>query len=200
MAETMLASMTDGQIDDLANKLRDAARKHREEFPREVTQEVLRSKNIGMQLLTTFRTLVEQASKLIVRHVKVSRTLTPAQAIDGTGRTKWYIVEEVLAEMPLDGKVEDDVVVFELNYDPTVDELDREYETRGLRPDPAALSQLVTDDPAFADERPIAVQWRDKRNRACCAIFSEDGGGRFVYVFWLAYRWYRYYRFAGVRK
>ena len=200
MAETMLASMTDGQIDDLANKLRDAARKHREEFPREVTQEVLRSKNIGMQLLTTFRTLVEQASKLIVRHVKVSRTLTPAQAIDGTGRTKWYIVEEVLAEMPLDGKVEDDVVVFELNYDPTVDELDREYKARGLRPDPAAVAQAMADEPALADERPVAVQWRDNQGRACCALFGRGGDERRVRVRWLVSGWFRSFRFAGVRK
>ena len=102
--------------------------------------------------------------------------------------------------MPLEGRLEDSVEFFELDYDPSTSELDREYEARSLRPDPAAVAQAMTDDPAFADERPVAVQWRDKQDRACYAIFDRRDGEREVRVRWNDDRWNRDCRFAGVRK
>ena len=136
-----------------------------------------------------------------VRRVRVDRTRTPVQIIDATGRFRGYIDEKVLAEMPLAGREEDDVIVFELDYDPTVDELDREYESRDLKPDPSALAQAMTDDPAFADERPIAVYWRNSNGQACYAIFVRwEDDGRGVHVGCSDDRWSRSSRFAGVRK
>lgn len=137
---------------------------------------------------------------LITRHVRVNRKQTPEQAINATGRVRGYIDEQVLAEMPTEGREDDNVVVFELDYDPTPDELDREYETHGLRPDPLALVQLMTDDPAFADDQLIAVQWRDSEGHACYAIFGRWLGGREVYVGRYDFGWDRGFRFAGVRK
>ena len=67
MTKIMLASgMTDGQIDDLANKVRDAARTHRDEIEKDPAQEGLRSENIGIRLFAEFRRIVEEISKRIV--------------------------------------------------------------------------------------------------------------------------------------
>lgn len=193
-------SMTDGQIETTVNQLRDAMRKHRSEIGRESAQLALGTDNLGMRMFAIFRDIAEKQSKLIIRHVAVDRTRTPEQVINATGRVKWYINEQVLAEMPRDGFPEGEVEFFELDYDPTVNELDREYEARNLKPDPYALAQVMIDDPAFADERLVAVQWRDKNKYACYVIFDRDGDRRKVYVVRFDCRWGRHYLFAGVRK
>ena len=200
MAQTVLASMTDGQIEDLANKLRDAARKHREEFPREATQKALRSKNIGMQLLATFRTLVEAASLTIRRKVAVDRSRTAAEMIEAANRHVVVLEEEVLLEMPMEGRDNDVVEFFTLGYDCSAEELEDEYEVRGLRPDPAAVIQAMIEDYFFADEHTVAVQWRDHRGRACCIRFFGGDASRGMQVMWWWHRWNQGDLFAGVPK
>jgi len=133
------------------------------------------------------------------REVKVDRTKTAVQVIDATGRVKECIDEEVLAEMPLEGRGEDTVEFFEINHDFTPDGLDREYEARDLRPDPAAVAQAMTDDPAFADERFVGVQWRNSHGHACYAIFDGLDGERYVTVRRGGSRLSRGCYFAGVR-
>lgn len=78
MAKTMTASkpMTDGQIENVVSKLRDALRKHRTDFGLEPVQRVLGIENLGMELLTPFRTRVEAISKLIARRVKVETAVS----------------------------------------------------------------------------------------------------------------------------
>lgn len=140
-------------------------------------------------------------AEMITRHVTVDRTRNAAQAIEAIGCETQYIDERWLAEMPLNGRDEDNVEFFELDHEPTPDELDREYEVRGLRPDPAATAKVIADDPAFADERPVVVQWRDKQNRACAMIFGyHKSNGRYVGVGGCPGKWIRRWRFAGVRK
>lgn len=195
-------SMTSGQAVRISERFQVKCRKDGVNLHKDTVQSVLDDEMDMLidEMFGALRTRVERRIKLIVRRVKVDRSRTAAQVIDATSRTKWYMDEQVLAEMPLEGRAEDNVEFFELDYDPTVDELDREYETRGLRPDPAAVAQAMTDDPAFADERSVGVQWRDKRNRACYAIFYRLDGERRVYVLWDDNRWGRNCRFAGVRK
>lgn len=201
MAKTMTASqMTNGQIDSAVDQLRDAMRKHREEVDKEGAQHALGVNNLGMRMFTVFRELAEAASKIIRRAVRVDRTRTATEVIDATSRVRWYVDEQVLAEMPLDGREEDTIEFFELDYDPDVEELDREYETRDLRPDPATVAQAMIDDPTFADERPVAVQWRDNKGRACYMFFHRFVSKRGVSVDWGGGRWGRVCRFAGVRK
>ena len=204
MAKTMIPSeqqvTTAGQINKAVANYRALLEKHAGEFQAETVQTVLGMQELASEMFALFQKRVEMVSNIIRRAVKVDRTKTAAQVVDATGRIKWYIDEEVLAEMPLEGLAKDRVEFFELDYDQTVDELDREYEAHGLRPDPAAVAQVMADDPAFADERPVAVQWRDKRGRACYAIFGRGGGRRGVDVRRRGSRWYRHYRFAGVRK
>lgn len=202
MAKTMTPSgqeITAGQIGKIQELLGAGLRKSG--LASEPTQIVLETGGALIdELVSVIRKRVEMVAKIISRHVRVDRTLTPEQMISLTGRVKWYIDPEVLAEMPREGSPECTVEIFELDYGPSVDELDREYEARGLRPDPYAVVQAVTDDPALADGRPIAIQWRDKRDRACYAIFLRHDGERRVSVYRRGSRWNRRCRFAGSRK
>lgn len=197
---TMSPSITAGQIGKIQELLSAGLRKS--ELQSESVQQVIeiQGETLVEELVAVVRKRVEAIAKTIYRAVRVDRTRTSAQAIDATNRYKWYIDERVLAEMPTGGRENDTAEIFELDYDPTVDQLDGEYEARGLRPDPLVAAQVVVDDPSFADDRPLAVQWRDAQGRACYAIFDRRDGQRQVNVDWHGDRWYRRSRFAGVRK
>ena len=119
--------ITLGQIGKLQELLGAALRKSG--LMSEPTQTVIETQGESLvaELVSVIRKRVEMVSNIIRRAVTVDRAKTAAQVIDTTGRRKWYIDEEVLAGMPLKGRTEDNVEFFELDYDPTVDELDREY-------------------------------------------------------------------------
>jgi len=205
MAKTMTApqqkTMTDGQIDDLANKLRDAARKHRDELGSEDVQAALGTDNLGMVLFAPFRKLVEMASTMFTRRIEgINRSQTPQEALDATGREQ-YTTQSVVAAMPRGESENVELKFFELDYYPTPTELDAEYESRGLKADPFALMKHMEDDPAFADDRPVACQWGLGENGvASYAAFDRWRDGRHVRVYRYGIRWSRYARFAGVRK
>ncbi|MDP2789237.1 MAG: hypothetical protein Q8O46_04325 [bacterium] len=194
------ARMTQGQIDRACEIFRAQIVKHAPEFSSDGVQLAFGQASLGEGWFEVFRKHVERFSGIIVRPVRVNGGRTPEQVIDDTGCVRGYIEQGVLDSMPMSGKVEDYAHFFSLNYEATPDELDLEYEKRGLKLDPSAVAQAVTDDPAFADERPIAVQWRDREGRACCAVFYRWGGKREVNVFRRDDRWGRDYRFGGVRK
>ncbi len=204
MAKTMLASgITNGQIDDLANKLRDAARKHRDEFGKDASQEALRSPNIGMQLLSVFRKLVEDVSKSIVRVVFVNRSRSPSEALKASGHTL-YVSDSVVDAMPR-GKGKKVKLVY-FKPDPSVYQsgwlscakLDEEYKKRGLVPDPQAQIDDNAANPAFADDMPNACQWKDNDGNWCCAVFFRWDGERCVDVNRNDVDWGDRWAFAGV--
>ena len=68
------AEMTDGQIENAVNKLRDVMRKHRSEITSDVAQQVLGVENLGMMMFTPFRERAEAVSNLIVRTAKANRS------------------------------------------------------------------------------------------------------------------------------
>jgi len=208
MAETMIASdMTDGQIDDLANKLRDAARKHRNEVSKDVAQQVLGADNLGMRLFVIFRQLAEAISNMIVRHVKVDRTKTPEQILEATGRRQ-YVDANVVKNMPKGDENEGDIYFFKPSaetYDEngliSDDNLEKEFELRGLKPvDPYKLSQFNADGPAFADEKPHGTHWKNADGQWCFAAFYRWRGRRCVDVFESGSDWGAFWWFAGLRK
>ncbi len=203
MDKTMTApkQMTDGQIEDLVNKLRDAARKHREELNSEAVQEALGTDNLGMVLFASFRKIVEMVSAMFTRLVSgINRNQTPQQALDATGR-KQYTTQSVVDAMPHGEGENVELKFFELDYGPTTTELNAEYERHGLTADPFALCKHMQDDPAFADDRPVACQWDLGENGAASyATFIGWDGGRDVSVDRTVNRWPRGYRFAGVCK
>lgn len=199
MEQTMTPSTTEGQINKAVANFRALLEKHGKEFDSEAVQIVLGQPEFTDDVFAIFRRRVEAVSKMIARRVRVNRNLTHQQAIDATGRVQ-YVNSEVLATAPK-GKGEDvDIFLFDLDYDPTVEELDCEMEIRGLKPDPDALAAFNEADPSFADERPNVTQWRNANGKACCAIFFRWLDKRYVGVYRDGGRWFRSYRFAGVRK
>jgi len=201
--KTMTApkKMTDGQIDDLANKIRDAARKHRDELSSEAVQKVLGTDNLGMMLLAPFRKLVEMESNMFTRLVSgINRNQTPRQALDATG-LKQYTTQSVVDSMPRGEGENVELKFFWLDYNPTITELGKEYERRSLKADLFALCKHMEDDPEFADERPVACQWDiDENEVASYAAFRRWHGERGVVVGRYVSGWPRRYRFAGVCK
>lgn len=145
-------------------------------------------------------------AQTIIRSVHVDRTKTAEQIIDATGCERWKVREDglkALAAMPQDGRKEEAVEFFEVGYAgyaPSIEEVDREYKARGLRPDPAAVAQALIDDPTLlTDRRAITVQWRDN-NVPYHVNFWGMGGGRLVSICWVGYPYSSGHRFAGVRK
>lgn len=200
MAKTVTASMTDGQIDNLVDKFRAAVRKHREEFGSEPVQQVLGVENLGMKLLAPFRKHVEAVSNMIVRRVKVDRTRTPQQVLDATSRYQ-YTDRNVAKVMPRGEGAEAEMVFFKIYRSIRDDDLEKEYELRGLKPaDPYSLAAVNEADPAFADDHPNGTHWKDADGRWCYLAFHRWSGERHVIVSRRASDWRALWWFAGLRK
>ncbi|MBU1083360.1 hypothetical protein KKE14_02905 [Patescibacteria group bacterium] len=199
--KTMTPSITTGQIDKATAQFRDALVKHRKEFSSKVVQQVLGTDNLGMRLLEPFRSLVEAVSDLIIRQVKVDRSLTPQEALKATGR-KQYVNDNVVADMPQGEGDEVEVVFFKLGRWIGDNELEKEYELRGLIPhDPISLAAVNEADPDFADEHPNGTHWKDDASGAWCfAAFNRGLVERFVGVGRSGDEWGGYWWFAGCRK
>mgnify|MGYP001594107053 CR=1 FL=1 len=193
------AGITTVQIGKIQEVLGAALRKSG--FQSESVQQIIETQgdSLTAEFVGVLRKRVEAVSKMIVRRVKVDRSQTSQQAFDATGR-KQYTDREVVDAMPRGEGEEVDVYFFDLNYDPTVQELDHEYELRGLKADPIAQAKVNTDDPAFADDRPNGCQWGLEKGVASFAAFDRWVGGRRVDVGRDDDGWYRGYRFGGVRK
>lgn len=197
MAETMIASgMTDGQIDEFANKLRAALRKHRSMISLEVAQRISGIENIGMELFAPIRAHAERISKMIVRPFKVDRTKTPAELLADCKRVPWYIDEAVLATMPMDGPAEGNLVFLPLEKNTPVANIPKVLEGWGLAPDYAAQMQVNADYPSFADEHPNGMQWAENSY----AYFDRLGDEREVNVYRSDNDWDGDIWFAGRRK
>lgn len=204
MAKTMLASgMTDGQIDDLANKVRDAARKHRDEIEKNPVQEALRSDNVGMLLFAAFRKLAEEVTKRIVHVVTVNRKRSPYDALKASGR-KLYVDDTVVESMPRGKANKVRLVYFKPDLSTYKDgwlscaALHDEYKKRGLIPDPQAQIDDNAEKPEFADTTPNACQWIDKDGKYCYAAFDRWGDERRVHVDRDDGGWGDDWSFAGV--
>ncbi|MEI6057827.1 MAG: hypothetical protein WCQ60_02545 [bacterium] len=199
------AEMTDGQIENAVNKLRDAMRKHRSEITSDVAQQVLGVENLGMMMFTPFRERAEAVSNLIVRTAKVNRSRSQQEAIEATGRAQ-YTDRKVVDAMPKGEGDEVEVVFFkpdlsERNGFISDDDLEKEFELRGLKPaDPISVAAVNEADPAFADEKPHGTHWKDAKGNWCYATFSRWYDGRRVLVYRLGSGWDGFGWFAGVRK
>jgi len=199
------AEITDGQIENAVNKLRDAIRKHRSEITSDVAQQVLGVENLGMLMFTPFRERAEAVSNLIVRKATVNRSRFPQEALEATGRAQ-YTDRKVVDAMPKGEGNEVEVVFFtpdlsERNGFISDDDLEKEFDLRGLKPaDPVSVAAVNEADPAFADEKPHGTHWKDAKGNWCYASFYRWGGERRVGVYRSAYGWSDSWWFAGVRK
>lgn len=186
MTQIMNATeMTDGQIENAVNKLRDAMRKHRSEITSDVAQQVLGIENLGMVMFAPFRERAEAVSNpIVVRKVKVNRSCSPQEAIEATGRVQ-YTDRKVVDAMPKGEGDEVEVVFFKPRPEEYTrpgfisdDDLEKAIVVRGLTNDPVAVAAVNESDPAFANKKPHASHWKDSDGNWCYATFSRWGDGR----------------------
>lgn len=196
---------TPGQIDKAVANFRALLEKHAGEFDTEAVQTVLGQSELAGEQLAIFRRRVEAVSNLIIRCVKVDRSLTPQQALDATGR-KQYTNRQVVDSMPPGEGYEVEVVFFKLDLSErngyiSGHDLEKEFELRGLIPtDPFSLAAVNRDDLAFADEKPNAAHWKDADGNWCFAAFNRWDDEREVLVDRHDHDWDDRWWFAGLRK
>ncbi|MFA5942775.1 MAG: hypothetical protein WC798_03860, partial [Candidatus Paceibacterota bacterium] len=112
-----------------------------------------------------------------------------------------YTDADVVAEMPKGEGAEANVVFFKLGRYISDDDLEKEYEMRGLVPvDPFALAAINEADPAFADEHPNCTHWKDKNGKWCYTVFRRWGDDRRVRVGRSDGGWGGGWWFAGSRE
>lgn len=199
--------ITDGQIENAVNKLRDAIRKHRSEITSDVAQQVLGTKNLGMMMFTPFRECAEMVSNIITRKVRVSRNRTPQEALDATGRRQYTNREVVDAMLKGEG---DEVELVFFKPEPreytsqgfiSDDDLEKAFDCRGLRSaETISVFAMNEADPTFADEKPHGTHWRDAKGKWCYASFNRWLGERSVIVARHGGDWNAEWWFVGVRK
>lgn len=191
---------TAGQLDKAVAIYRALLEKHSGEFDIEAVQTVLGQSEFAGEQFAVFRRCVEMMSNLIIRRVKVDRSRSPQAMVDATGR-KQYIDSKVAAAMPHGEGADTEVVFFKLGRYISDNDLDKEYELRGLRPvDPYSLMQANADDLALADEHPNGTHWKNADGKWCCATFHRWDDERYVNVNRFDDDWNDYWWFAGLRK
>lgn len=123
--------------------------------------------------------------------------LTPQKILDTLTIPK-YTDDEVVASMPTDD-TDEPLEIFTLDKYVTDDELEKEYESRGLVvAPPYALIK------AYKDSQPqkyIATHWKDAKGNWYYIAFSRwHGGERRVHVNRHGSWWGGYWWFVGLRK
>lgn len=184
MAQTMIASkftaISDGQIENAAQKFRDALRKQRAELNSAAFQIALETPNLGMRFLQPLRDLTEMYIDAIVRRVAVNRNRTSRQMVEATGRTI-YADDLSLVGMPCGKGEEVEVFFFKLGKETTREELKQALKLRDLVTDPYAQAAVNELEPTFADTYPNISQW-DLGGRCFCQTFIRWGDSRSVNV------------------
>lgn len=109
--------------------------------------------------------------------LNIKRT-TPEEALKGLTEKGWndYTDKDILKTAPM--KSGDELVIFNIGKYVTRDELEKEYESRGLEPaDIYALFQYCKENPDF-EEKYLATFWEDngKKCFACCDLWSGERG------------------------
>ena len=197
---------TAGQIDKAVANYRALLEKHSGEFNTEAVQMVIGQPELTREQLEVFRRRVEALSNLIVRIAKVNRSRSPQEALDATGRVQ-YTNRKVVDNMPKASADKVEIVFFKLDLSKrngfiSDDDLEKEFELRGLKPaDPISVAAVNEDDPAFADKKPNGTHWKDDYGNWYHIVFHRYYCEREVAVYrsddegWEDHIW-----FAGVRK
>ena len=130
----------------------------------------------GSVLQDRFFSLVEElviaTTNVIIRTVKVNRSRSPKEMVVALNRAK-YTDNSVVKIIPRGEVDEVTVEFFKLGKYVSDDDLAREYEKRGLTPDPYAQAAVNEADPAFADQHPNGTQWKDPNGRWCFVTFNR---------------------------
>ncbi|MCF7831524.1 MAG: hypothetical protein K9M36_01395 [Candidatus Pacebacteria bacterium] len=197
---TTFEPATEGQFGKVNEVFTAAMRKHKDELPKDALQTVLGDDSLGEALLAVIKERVEAVSGMLIRKVTVNRKRSGKEALKATGRTL-YVTDEVVDAMPKGEGETAEVYFFKVGSSLTDEELDQEYEKRGLKPaDPYSQAAVNEADPAFADEHPNGTHWKDQNGKWCFAAFGRFSGGRRVFVYRYVHGWNGRWWFAGVRK
>lgn len=109
-----------------------------------------------------------------------------------------YVNENVLETAP---ETSGELVFFNFEKkDATAQEVDDEYEKRGLAPAGAVHLGTWAEEHKDDERKYFASQWKDKKGRFCYLAFHGWGGERYVGCREYAFDWYGTWWFAGVRK
>jgi hypothetical protein len=208
MAQIMTPSKTttDGQIDKAVANYRTLLEKHSKEFSAEAVQAVLGQSEFAGEQFAVFRRRVEAVSNLItVPVVVVNRDRSPQEALAATGFAQ-YTDREVVKNMPKAPADMAEIVFFKPDLSGrngyiSDDDLEHEYELRGLTPaDPISVAAVNEADPDFADRAHHGTHWKDADDKWNFAAFDRWLGKRRVLVNRSDDAWDDCWWFAGVRK
>jgi len=202
MAKTMSPSetITAGQIGKIQEILGAALRKSN--LQSNPTQQVLEIQGdvLVTELVTVIRKHVEEVSNIIIRCVSVNRDHSPQGILDATSR-KQYTNSDVVAAMPKGKGGKAEVVFFKLGHYVSDNDLEKEYELRGLKPaDSYSIAAVNEADPSFADEHSNSTHWMDTNGKWCYIAFDRWFDKRFVRVLRRGNYWDGSWWFAGLRK
>lgn len=202
MVKTMTPSesITQGQIGKIQELLGAALRKSG--LPSEAVQQTLERQGDSFvaELMEVVRKHVEANIDMIVRRVKVDRSVAPQEMLNATGRRQ-YVNNDVVASMPRGEGEETEVYFFRLGRFVSDEELEREYARRGLKPaDPYSQSAVNKADPAFADDHPNSTHWKDNNGKWCFSAFYHWFDERDMDVRRNDIDWDDYWWFASLRK
>ncbi len=208
MAKTMPPSaeskvMTAGQITRAVDRFRAMLEKHAGEFDAKAVQVVLGQPEFTDEVFEVFHRRVETISRRVIRTAKVNRGRSQQEAIEATGRAQ-YTDRKVVDAMPKGEGDEVEVVFFKPDLSQrngfiSDDDLEKEFELRGLKPaDPISVAAVNEADPAFADEKPHGTHWKDAKGNWCYATFGRWGDRRGVRVDRHGNDWSDRWWFAGV--
>ncbi len=205
MAKSMTPSReskttTAGQIDKFLNNCRVWLEKHGKEFESVAVQTVLGQPEFADAVVQEFRRRVEVQSNLIIRRVPINRSLTPQEVLDATGRRQ-YTDSEVVDSMPRGTGEEAGVFFFHLGRYVSDDELEKEFDLRGLVPAfPDDLAAVNAADPNFAKEKPNGTHWKGEDGKWRFIAFNHWNDERNVNVYCNDNDWNDSWWFAGRRK
>ncbi len=136
--------------------------------------------------------------EMIVRRIRVDRTLTPQQALSACCHVQ-YCDDSVVTHMPWGEGEEVELVFFKGGRFLSDAGLEQKYASRGLRPaDPYSLAAFNAANPAFADKVPHGTHWQDTSGRWCFAAWHRRFGEREVLVLRRVSGWGAYWWYAGI--
>ena len=197
---TPFKPVTEEQIGKLNQNLTAKLLKNKGELPSDLFQKVLGDETLMDEFYASIRKRIEAISSMITRIVKVNRNRSAKEALKATGRNQ-YVDDSVLKTMPQGEGEDTEVVFFKIGRQISMDNLEKEYALRGLKPaDPYSQAAVNEADPAFADEHPNGTQWKDGDGKWCYAFFCRGGDERNLFVDRLDFDWNDDWWFAGVRK
>lgn len=179
-----LKPATEGQIGKTAELLTAVLRKNNKGISSKSLQKVLEMNGgqLAHELFSVVRKYVDAQDNIIVRVVKVNRNRSAEEALRATSRES-YFDDDVVASAPKGKAEEVELILFHVGGYISNNDLEKEYKLRGLElADLHSVAALNESDPAFADEHPNGIHWKDKNGKWCFIIFSVWCDKRTVFV------------------